>query len=82
MWSQDDKIEPVRMIIEKKAGMKMSVTAFINSFLSYLLLFGMMVIIVAIGLFIGITLRKRKNAKDNQEKPETTEIVTENTANQ
>lgn len=60
----------------------MSVTAFINSFLSYLLLFGIMVILVAIGLFIGITLRKRKNAKDNQENPETTEVETENTANQ
>ena len=37
--------------------------AFLNSFLSYLLLFGAFVLIAAVAIFIGITLRKSKNSK-------------------
>ena len=40
-----------------------NLVAFLNSFLSYLLLFGVFVIIVAVAVAIGITLRKSKNAK-------------------
>lgn len=40
-----------------------SLIAFLNSFLSYLLLFGAFVLIAAVAIFIGITLRKSKNAK-------------------
>lgn len=40
-----------------------SLVAFLNSFLSYLLLFGAFVLIAAVAIFIGITLRKSKNAK-------------------
>ena len=40
-----------------------NLVAFLNSFLSYLLLFGAFVLIAAVAIFIGITLRKSKNAK-------------------
>ena len=40
-----------------------SLVAFLNSFLSYLLLFGVFVLIAAVAIFVGITLRKGKNAK-------------------
>lgn len=36
---------------------------FINSFLSYLLLMLIIAALAGLGTFIGITLRKRKNAK-------------------
>lgn len=36
---------------------------FINSFLSYLLLMAVIVILAAIAVFIGIKMRKNKNAK-------------------
>lgn len=36
--------------------------AFLNSFLSYLLLFGVFVLLAALAIAIGITLRKSKNA--------------------
>ena len=38
--------------------------AFLNSFLSYLLLFGVCVAVVAIACVIGIRLRKNKDAKE------------------
>lgn len=38
--------------------------AFVNSFLSYLLLFGTFVLIAAVAIFIGTTLRKRKDMKE------------------
>lgn len=37
---------------------------FINSFLSYILLFVVIVIVAGIAMFIGITMRKRSNAKE------------------
>ena len=40
-----------------------NLVAFLNSFLSYLLLFGVFVLIAAAAIAIGITLRKGKNAK-------------------
>ena len=40
-----------------------NLVAFLNSFLSYLILFGAFVLIAAVAIFIGITLRKSKNAK-------------------
>lgn len=42
----------------------MSLVAFLNSLLSYLLLFAVCVLVVAAGIFIGIRLRKKKDAKD------------------
>ena len=39
-------------------------TLFFNSFLSYLLLFILIVILGVIACFIGINLRKKKDAKD------------------
>lgn len=38
--------------------------AFLNSFLSYLLLFAVCVIVVAAAVRIGITLRRKKDEKD------------------
>ncbi len=38
--------------------------AFLNSFLSYLLLFVICVAVVIIAIMIGINLRKRKDQKD------------------
>lgn len=43
--------------------------AFVNSFLSYLLLFGTFVLIAAVAIFIGITLRKRKDLKEASMEP-------------
>jgi len=37
---------------------------FINSFLSYLLVFAVIVVVVAVAVAIGITLRKKKDAKE------------------
>lgn len=42
--------------------------AFLNSFLSYLLLFVIMAAIAGVGIFAGTTLSKRKNIKATQEK--------------
>ena len=39
---------------------------FVNSFLSYLLLMAVIVILAGIAVFIGIKLRKNKNAKVEQ----------------
>lgn len=38
--------------------------AFINSFLSYVVLFLIMAAIAGFGIFMGITMRKKKNVKD------------------
>lgn len=37
---------------------------FINSFLSYLLLFAVIVIVAGIAMFIGIKMRKKKNEEE------------------
>lgn len=37
---------------------------FVNSLLSYLLVFVVIVIVAGIAIFIGITMRKKKNAKE------------------
>lgn len=37
--------------------------AFVNSFLSYLLLLVIMAAVAGVGVFVGITLRKGKNVK-------------------
>lgn len=47
-----------------------NLVAFLNSFLSYLLLFAVCVIVVAIAVVIGIKLRKKKDAKDALEAKE------------
>ena len=39
--------------------------SFINAFLSYFLLFGVIVVLVLIAVFLGTTMRQRKNAKEN-----------------
>lgn len=40
---------------------------FINSFLSYLLLFAVIVVVAGIAMFIGITMRKKKNAEEAEQ---------------
>lgn len=42
-----------------------NLVAFLNSFLSYLLLFGVCVAVVVIACVIGIRLRKNKDAKES-----------------
>lgn len=37
---------------------------FLNSFLSYLLVVAVFVAVIAVAVFTGITLRKKKNAED------------------
>lgn len=44
--------------------------AFLNSFLSYFLLFVICVAVVIVAVRVGITMRKRKDAKDALSKPE------------
>lgn len=41
-----------------------NLTLFINSFLSYMLVFGVIIIVGAIALTLGISLRKKKNAQE------------------
>lgn len=41
---------------------------FINSFLSYLILMAVIVVLAGIAIFIGITMRKKKNLKLVNEK--------------
>lgn len=38
---------------------------FLNSFLSYILLFLIIVVVAGIAMFIGITMRKKANAKES-----------------
>ncbi len=38
--------------------------AVLNSFLSYLLLFALLVVLAVAGAFVGVHLRKRKDAKE------------------
>ena len=52
-----------------------NLVAFLNSFLSYLLLFGAFVLIAAVAIAIGITLRKGKNAKAAIEEESVEEIT-------
>lgn len=51
--------------------------AFLNSFLSYLLLFAICVIVVAAAVKIGITLRKNKDAKEALMNAQNTEALQE-----
>jgi uncharacterized membrane protein len=46
-------------------GFIMAVTLFINSFLSYLMLLLLIVVVIGVAVFIGITLAKKKNEKNN-----------------
>lgn len=39
---------------------------FLNSFLSYLLCFGLIVLLVVIAVILGVKLRKRKDEKNSQ----------------
>ena len=39
---------------------------FANSLMSYLLLMAVIVVLAGIGIFIGIKMRKNKNAKEEQ----------------
>lgn len=39
------------------------ITAFINTFLSYVVLMLVIVILAGVGIFLGITLAKKKNLK-------------------
>lgn len=40
---------------------------FFNSFLSYLLLFAVIVVVAGIAMFIGISMRKKKNAEEEEQ---------------
>ena len=40
--------------------------AFVNAFLSYLLLFGFIVVLCLIAVFVGIKLRKNKDLQENK----------------
>ena len=40
---------------------------FLNSFLSYILLFLIVVVVAGIAMFIGITMRKKSNSKEAEE---------------
>lgn len=40
---------------------------FVNSFLSYLLLMAVIVVIAGVAIFIGIRMRKKKNEQSKQE---------------
>lgn len=44
-----------------------ALVAFVNSFLSYLLLMAVIVVVAAVAIFIGITMRKKKNLKGEAE---------------
>ncbi len=58
----------------------MRIMAFINSFLSYLLVFFVFCIVGGFGIFMGITLRKRKNTKEeNQSKEAEADTITMDT---
>lgn len=46
----------------------MGAVSFFNSFLSYLLLLAVIVALAGVAVFIGITLRKKKNADKPVEK--------------
>ncbi|MGN0132675.1 MAG: hypothetical protein ACI4AA_09565 [Lachnospiraceae bacterium] len=55
---------------------------FVNSFLSYILLFLIIVVVAGIAMFIGITMRKKSDAKAAEEaanavSSETEEITSE-----
>ncbi len=45
--------------------------AFLNAFLSYLLVFGVSAAAIGAAVFVGIRLRRRKNEKDAQEAEDT-----------
>lgn len=59
-------IDPEANVKQKRKGKsKMSnFVLFINSFLSYLLLFAVIVIVAGIAMFIGIKMRKKKNEEE------------------
>ncbi len=57
-----------------------NLVAFLNSFLSYLLLFGAFVLIAAVAIAIGITLRKSKNLKVANADDSMEEITAEDAA--
>lgn len=48
----------------------MRIMVFINSFLSYLLVFFVFCSVGGFGIFMGITLRKRKNTKEENQSKE------------
>lgn len=51
----------------------MSAALFINSFLSYLLLLFVIVVVAGIAVFIGITMAKKKNAPEQEKADDRTE---------
>ena len=50
-----------------------ALVAFVNSFLSYLLLMAVIVVVAGVGIFIGITMRRKKNLKESAESGKETE---------
>ena len=51
--------------------------SFTNSFLEYLLVFGISVVVVIIACVIGVALRKRKNAKIEAESVDAPDVSAE-----
>lgn len=47
---------------------------FLNSFMSYLLLVAVFVLVMGVAIFLGIRLRKRADAKEAAQAAENTEI--------
>ena len=54
-----------------------NVISFTNSFLEYLLVFGISVVVVIIACVIGVSLRKSKNAKIEAASVETPDVSEE-----
>lgn len=54
----------ILLLNERFGGVKMSnLILFLNSFLSYLLVMAVIVVLAGLGIFIGIKMRKRNNEK-------------------
>lgn len=67
MWLQNVKIKERNYLLKGKNTM-LNLTLFLNSFLSYLLLFLIFVILAVAAVFIGIALQKRKNIAEAEAK--------------
>lgn len=51
--------------------------AFINTFLSYLLVFAVFIILVCLAVFLGIKLRKNKDKKEQKITDNTKDTITD-----
>ena len=56
--------QEIYIFIRKRGYIMSALVAFVNSFLSYLLLMAVIVVVAGVGIFIGITMRRKKNLKE------------------